>query len=139
MAQIVDFYHEYTANTLVKPQTMTSSNVNGTGTGTDLLNYRGCLLMAETGASGGTLGSSNKLTIAFMESSDNSSFTAIADTDLVGGNNTVLIDANANANSTHVRSYIGKKRYVTVEFQATAGAVNVPVSAIIIRGKPLRA
>ena len=139
MAQILDFYHEAAANTLVKPQTMTSSNVDGSGTGTDLLSYRQALLVAQVGASGGLAGASNKATIAFVESSDNSTFTAIADTDLVGGNNTYLIDANANANCTIVRSYVGTKRYVRVEFQATAGAVSLPVTATIIRGKPIRA
>ena len=138
MAQLLDFYSDYVANTLVKPQTFTSSNIEGSGTGTDLLGYRGAILVAETGASGALCGESNKMTIAFVESSNNSTFTAIADTDLVGGNNTAVIDANGDANSTHYRSYIGTKRYVRVEFQATAGAVSIPVAASIVRGKPLQ-
>lgn len=139
MAQILDANKEVVVSTLVLPVTMTSANVNGSGTGTDLLGYRQAVLVATVGASGALAGASNYATIAFVESTDNSTFTAIADTDLVGGNNTAIIDANADANSTHTRSYIGSKRYVRVEFQATAGAVSLPVSAHIVKSKPLRA
>jgi len=131
-----DLYSSFRSTYVVAPQTITGA---GNGTGTDLLGHEGCLMIAHVGASGGLLGASNKTTIQFLESSNNVVFSAIADTDLIGGNNTVLIDANGEANCTHQRSYIGSARYVTITFAATAGAVSLPVCAEVIKGKPIHA
>ncbi len=132
-----DLYHDYRSTYTIKPQTVTSSNANGSGI--DLLGYRGALMVCHAGASGGLLGASNYVTIAFVSSTDNSTFTAIADTDLIGGNNTVIIDANAEGNATHQRGYIGTARYVAIQVQCTAGAVSLPVCAEVVRGLPLHA
>jgi hypothetical protein len=129
-----DLYHDSRSTYVVKPQTITGA---GNGTGTDLLGYEGCLMIAHVGASGALLGSSNKTTIQFLESANNVVFSAIADGDLIGGNNTVLIDANEEANCTHQRSYVGSARYVTITYAATAGAVSLPVCAEVVKGVPL--
>jgi len=130
-----DLYHDFRSTYVVAPiATVAGAN----GTGTDLLGYEGCLMIAHMGASTATLGGSNYVTIQFLESSNNTVFSAIADTDLIGGNNTVVINANANANCTHQRGYIGKCRYVTVTY-ANTGAVAVTVAAAVVKGFPIHA
>jgi hypothetical protein len=136
MAQPLDLYHDYQANFTVKPISLTTANANGVGV--DLLNARGALMIATLGVSGAAMDATNKVTVAFVESTDNSTFTAIADTDLIGGNNTSVHDANAEANNTVARSYIGKARYVAINFNV-GGTIALPVAGTIVRGKKLRA
>ena len=134
-----DFYNSFKQTTVLKPIKVVS-NATGNGTGTDLLGYEGVLMVASLGASADVLDGSNYYTIKFLESSNNVVFSAIADTDLLGGNNTALIQANASANSTHERSYIGSARYVTVSI-AVAGTIasGTPCTAHVIKGAPLHA
>ena len=131
-----DYYNDDRSSVVILPIAMTTANANGAGI--DLLGYRKCRLSVFCGASGATLGGSNLCTIRFMESSDNSTFTAIADTDLLGGNNTQVVDANGEANTVVQRSYIGTKRYVTVRVEPT-GTVAVPWSAAAELGAPIHA
>lgn len=126
-----DLYNRIRSTKTILPIALTSSNANGTGV--DLLNYQGALMEVHVGASGGTLGGSNYITIGFFSSTDNSTFTAIADTDLIGGNNTHVINANANANCTVQRGYVGTARYVNVQIAPT-GTVALPVSAAVVKG-----
>jgi len=132
-----DLYHDYRATSVLNPVSV-SNNATGNGTGTDLLGYKGALMIASVGAVGALFDASNYYTIKFLESSNNTVFSAIADTDLVGGNNTVVIDANAEANSVHQRGYIGSARYVTVSIACT-GTLTAPATAIVIKGFPLHA
>ena len=131
-----DLYDDFRSAYVVKPQTVTSANANGTGA--DLLGYRGVLMVAHLGASGGLLGGSNLVTIQFQESSNNVVFSAIQDGDLIGGTNTQVIDANGEGNTSVQRGYIGSARYVTINFVPT-GTVSLPVCAAVVRGKPLHA
>jgi hypothetical protein len=136
---VKDLYHDYKVTSVILP--VGSNNATaGNGTGTDLLGYEGCLMVATIGAVGAKVDTSNTVTINFLESANNIVFTAIADTDLVGGNNTVLLDANGDCNSTHQRGYIGSKRYVTISFTyaGTHGAVT-PIQAQVIKGFPIHA
>jgi hypothetical protein len=135
MAQLRDAYHLAAANYTLKPVTLTTSDANGTGI--DLSGYRGALMTAYVGAVGALQDGTNKCVIGFFESSDNSTFTAIADTDLIGGNNTETIDANAEANNVVTRAYIGTKRYVNIQFDVS-GTISLPVCASIVRLWPLR-
>lgn len=136
MAQLLDCNTEIISNYCIKPATLTTANANGTGV--DLSGYRQCKMTVHLGAVGALQDGTNKCVIGFFDSSDNSAFTACADTDLTGGTNTETIDANAEANNTVSRSYIGTKRYVTVRI-AVSGTISLPVCATVVRGKPLRA
>ncbi len=92
------------------------------------------------GAVGDAFSGSNYFTVKFLESSNTVVYSAIADTDLIGGNNTVVIDANNEANSTHQRTYIGAARYVTVSIDVTGTMANgTPATAFVVRGLPLHA
>jgi hypothetical protein len=129
-----DIYHRFRTTSAIDPIAMTTANADGIGV--DLQGYRGALISVSLGASGNTLGASNLVTLQFYESTDNSTWTAIADTDLLGGNNTAVIDANAEANTVVQRGYVGFKRYVTVTANPT-GEVALPISAVVVRGFPL--
>jgi len=132
-----DLYDTLAENTAVKPK-LVSNTASGNGTGVDLLGYEGCLMVAEYGAVGDKHDTSNYVTVSFLASTNNTVFSAIADTDLIGGNNTELIDANAEGNSTHRRCYVGDKRYVTVSFVVTGTMANgTAARATIIKGFPL--
>jgi hypothetical protein len=130
-----DLYHDFRATTVVKPVAITSS---ANGTGTDLLGYEGALMIATTGAGTALHGASNYATIQFLESSNNVVFSAISDNNLVGGNNTEVLDANGEFNSTVQRGYIGDARYLTITF-ANTGAVAYTGAALIIKGFPIHA
>jgi hypothetical protein len=130
-----DLYHDFRSTYVLAPQAITGT---ANGVGTDLLGYKGCLMVAHLGASSGTLGGSNYFTIGFFESSNNSVFSAIADTDLVGGTNTQIINNNSQANTTIQRGYIGSARYVTIRFTAV-GVIALPVAAAVVKGFPLHA
>jgi len=131
-----DYYNDDRASIVISPVAMTTANANGAGI--DLLGYRKCRLVVQAGTSGALAGASNLATIRFMESSDNSTFTAIADTDLLGGNNTQVIDANGETPSIHQRGYIGVKRYVTVRVEPT-GTIAIAFSAAAELGAPIHA
>jgi hypothetical protein len=131
-----DSYHDERLTQVIKPVTVTSANANGTVV--DLLGYLGAEIVVEIGASGALLGASNLATIRLMESADNNSWGAIDDADLIGGNNVTVIDANGEANTTVERGYVGTARYVTVRIEPT-GTISLPVSAGIVRGKPIHA
>lgn len=132
-----DLYSDERSTTVLKPIKVTS-NATGNGAGTDLLGFRGCLMIAALGASADVLDGSNYYSIKFLESSNNTVFSAIADTDLIGGTNTAVVNNNASANSTHQRSYTGAARYVTVSI-SVAGTIasGTPISAHVVKGKPL--
>jgi hypothetical protein len=129
-----DAYHDDRSSVVIDPVAMTTANANGAGI--DLLGYEGCRLVVQVGTSGALLGVSNLATIRFMESSNNVVFSAIADTDLIGGNNTQVIDANGETPAIHQRSYTGSARYVTVRIEPT-GTIAVPFSAAAELGKPI--
>ena len=131
-----DLYHDFRSTYVIKPQTLTTANANGTGT--DLLGYRGALMIAHLGGVGALQDGTNKCVIGFFDSSDNSTFAACADTDLIGGNNTETIDANAEANNTVQRAYIGTARYVTIRI-AVSGTISLPVCGEVVKGFPLHA
>lgn len=131
-----DLYHDLTANHSIKPQTVTTSNANGTSV--DLLGFRGALIIINTGAVGALQDGTNKCVFGIFESSDNSTYTAVADTDLVGGNNTITVDANAEANTTYQRAYIGANRYILVRC-AVSGTISLPIGASIVQGIPIHA
>jgi hypothetical protein len=131
-----DTYHDSRLVQVIKPQTVTASNANGAVV--DLLGYLGAEFVVEVGASGALLGASNLATIRLLESPDNNSWSAIDDGDLIGGNNVTVVDANGEANTVIERGYVGTGRYVTVRIEPT-GTISLPVSAGIVRGKPIHA
>jgi len=134
-----DLYHNYLPKVAALPVLVTD-DTSGNGTGVDLYGYQGALMIASIGAVGDLFDGSNYVTIKFLESSNNVVFSAIADEDLIGGNNTVVVNANAEANCIHYRAYVGSAQYVTISFDVTGTMANgTPMSALIVKGFPIHA
>jgi hypothetical protein len=89
----------------------------GNGTGIDLQGAEAALIVIPTGPFGGT---GPTASYKVQESDDNSTFTDVADTDLIGvtGNTSGVALA---ASAVQKVSYIGNKRYVRVALSAVAG------------------
>jgi hypothetical protein len=104
----------------VAPQSIGGA-VNGTGV--DLAGCESALIVLANGAA------TAAATVKVQESSDNSSFTDVADSDLIGltGNTSGV----AQTASTVVKvSYVGTKRYVRV---ATTAGTAALFSAVVVR------
>ncbi|KLL11586.1 MULTISPECIES: hypothetical protein [Protofrankia] len=99
------------------------------GTGVDLANYDGAMIVIDAGAAGGTTPS---FTFKVQESADNSTFTAVAASNLDGAE-PVITDANDLA--VYTIGYHGIKRYVRVAITVVAGTTPTLVaSATVVRG-----
>lgn len=100
------------------------------GTGVDLAGYDAAMAVIDTGT---ITGAGGTLTFEVQESSDNVTFTAVADADLDGTEPAV---AAANDNTVYEIGYRGIKRYLRVSITAKAGTTpTMPCSATIVRGK----
>jgi hypothetical protein len=117
-----------------------NDDTEGTGVGVDLAGFEGALMVAHLGASLDTLSGSVYVTVKFQESDDNSAFTDVADADLLGGANGVVVDAAAEDEVVIQRGYIGKKRYIRVIIDHTGTHTNgFPYSALVLKGFPRHA
>lgn len=105
-----------------------TATVNGTGV--DLSGYDAATVVLDLGAAGGTTPS---FTFEVQESSDNSSFTAVAAADLDSGQPAAV---TAGAAVVEI-GYRGIKRYVRVAVTAVTGTTpTLLCSATVVRGKP---
>lgn len=97
------------------------------GSGVDLRGFDSAMALIDLGAwTDGTH------TFEVQESDDNSTFTAVADADLIGSE--PVVDAADEDNTVHRIGYVGSKRYLRVSVgvaSATSGAV---YGASILRG-----
>jgi len=118
-----------------------NNTTEGTGVGADLAGFDGALLLAHLGVSGDTLSGSVYVTVGFQESDAlGSGYADIADADLIGGANNVVVDAAAEDEVIVQRGYIGSKRYVRVLITFTGTHTNgMPISAVVIKGFPRHA
>jgi len=123
----------------VNPEASTTSIDGET---VDLQGYEGALVLAAMGVAGITLSGSNKIEFEVEESDDDSTWTDVADDDLVGhvdGTNDGcfgVVDTDTDDESVvFSAAYVGAKRYIRVvaNFIGTHGTAS-PVSASVIRG-----
>lgn len=129
-----DFFSDVLVAKSIDP-ILGNNDTEGTGVGVDLLGYNGALLVAYLGQSGDTLSGSVYVTVTFQESDDNSAFTNIADADLNGGANLVVVDAAAEDEVIVQRGYIGAKRYVRVFVDFTGTHTNgIPIAGLVVKG-----
>lgn len=107
-----------------------SRTATANGTGVDLTGYDAATVVLDLGAAGGTTPS---FTFEVQESSDNSSFAAVAAADLDSGQ-----PAAVTAGGTVVEiGYRGIKRYIRVAITAVTGTTpTLLCSATVVRGKP---
>jgi hypothetical protein len=112
----------------LKPQDVTGA---ADGTGVDLKGYNAALCVLDLGAS---TGADQTLDIRLEDSADNSSFSAVAAANIVGGLIAQLTATDDDAILT--RGYNGSKRYLRWSVTAVGGTSTptFPLSASIIRG-----
>ena len=108
----------------------------------DLLHYGACRVVADVGNSGDTLSGSVKLELEIQHSDDDSTFTAAADTDIIGevtGTNTgtfAVIDAPTEDSAIFTAEYVGGKRYCRMVLNVTGTHTNgTPVGCQYLRSR----
>ena len=110
----------------------------------DLQNYDSAAFAVNVGATGDTWSGTNRVELAVQESDDNSTWTAVADSDLLhavtGGQATgtfMILNANSQAGQVYETGYRGNKRYVRVAL-ANYGTTSVgtPMDVLAILGRP---
>ena len=118
-----------------------TSDANGTGI--DLQGYESAMIVVPTGIEGDTLSSSVKIDFKLEESSDNSTFTAVAVntavTDGAVDANGIFstLDANSETPQISTIGYIGGSRYIRVVADFTGTHSNgTPIAAQVILGTP---
>lgn len=107
----------------VRPQVATA-DVDGETV--DLRGFDSATVAVAIGAVTGTAGDA---TVTLEESDDGTTFTDVADADILGSEPTLA------ANNDYQFGYIGSKRYVRAVF-SLGGETNVAVSAMVIAGHP---
>lgn len=114
-----------------------NNDTEGTGTEVDLQGCEGALVIFNIGASGDTLSGSVYVTLTVMEcATSGGTFTAVADADLGGGANSIVIDAAAEDDVVHWRAYFGSLRYIKAFVDFTGTHTNgIPISAVVVKGK----
>lgn len=120
-----------------------SIDADADGASADLKGYSGALVIADVGVGGITFTTTNMIEFEVEESDDDSTFTDVADADLVGyvaGTNDGTFGRAISAATDDAKfkaQYIGNKRYIRVvaNFSGTHGTAS-PVSASILRINP---
>ena len=112
------------------------------GDGVDLQGFEAVAVAVDTGAEGITLSSSNKIEFELEHSDDDSTYTDVAQADVIGvtlgsGGLFLTLDANGETPQISEIGYVGGKRYIRVvaNFSGTHGT-GTPISAFAILGKP---
>lgn len=113
----------------------------------DVQNYDAVALLVNVGATGDTLSGTNRVELQVQESDDNSTFTAVADADLLkivtGGQATGtfgILNAAGTVNQVYLTGYRGNKRYVRValaNFGTTSVGTAMDVLAVGGRARNL--
>ena len=115
------------------------------GTGVDLQGYESATLIADVGAEGDTLSSSVYFEISLEHSDDNSTFTDVAQADIVDGTISsggiwLKLDGTAGGNpdtagEIYRVGYIGGKRYIRGVLAKTGTHSNAtPISLFVVKG-----
>lgn len=115
------------------------------GTGVDLQGYESATLIADVGAEGDTLSSSVYFEISLEHSDDNSTFTDVAQADIVDGTISsggiwLKLDGTAGGNPDTAGEifrvgYIGGKRYIRVVLAKSGTHSNgTPIGAFVMKG-----
>jgi hypothetical protein len=119
-----DIYNIQNAKPTVGPAAKTAAI---TGSGVDLQGYEGADILVPVGTR-----TDSSFQAALMESSDNSTYTAVAAADILGSQPLV----SGASNQVYIFGYRGSKRYVRCDFTFKAGGASAGAvfGALIVRG-----
>ncbi len=125
----------------VKALIAATKTADENGPGIDLRGFDSAVITANIGASGDTLSSSVKIELEVEESDDNTTYTDVANADLlkyVTGTNVgtfAVVDDAAEDDAVYITAYRGSKRYVRVGVNLTGEHTNgTPISAVAVLG-----
>ena len=115
------------------------------GSGVDLQGYESATVLVDVGAEGDTLSSSVHFEISLEHSDDNSTFTDVAQADIMDGTISsggifLKLDGTAGGNPDTTGGifrvgYRGGKRYIRVVLAKTGSHSNgTPIGAMVVRG-----
>lgn len=130
---MIDLANNIAVSQIINPATL-SATTNSSGI--DLQFDNGGMIIVNVGESGDTLSGSVFWTLILEDSSDDSNYSAVTNTDYVtwgtvdGSGIFATIDAAAEDDSVHKIGYIGPNRYVRVAVTATGTHSNgTPIGA----------
>lgn len=126
-----DLYSNIKVAKAINPAALTGTS---TPISVDRLGYESVLAVVQTGAMT-TVDSSNYFEFTLVESDDGTTFTDVADSDVIGSTVNLIVkcDAAGDANGTFVLGYKGSKRYVSVLATET-GTSSIIAGATIVLG-----
>jgi hypothetical protein len=118
-------------------------SADANGTGIDTRNFRAAMILIQLGAHGITFDTTNKIAFELEESDDNSTFTDVADIDIIDPKvgvvtgTVAMFDGVINPTDTALNKYRGTKRYVRVvaNFIGTHGT-GTSLAAHVVLGYP---
>jgi hypothetical protein len=135
-----DLYNKTKVLAALEPAVATG-DINGDSI--DTRGYESCVLVAQLGQTGDTLSGSVKVEFEVEESDDASSWTDVADADLlnyVDGTNDgcfAVVDSNSEDDAVFVTGYRGYKRYVRIVANLTGTHTNgIELAGVAILGHP---
>lgn len=115
------------------------------GVGVDLRGFDGAMVSVNFGITGDTLSGSVFADIELEESDDNSTFTDVADADLIGKQSglpagvAIRVDDAAEDEQSYQFGYIGSKRYIRPVLNLTGTHTNgIEVAVDVVKGFPHR-
>ena len=134
------------ANNLIAVQSLAPAvrTADANGTGVDLQGFEGAMCVFDIGAEGDTLSSSVHFEVSLEHSDDNSSFSDVAQADIVDGTISsggifLKLDGTAGGNPDTTGEifrvgYRGGKRYIRVVLAKTGTHSNgTPIGAFIVK------
>lgn len=126
-----DLYNQIAPTHSLLPAARTAT---ANGTGVDTAGYEAVVVLIELGTFAGTTPTA---TIQIQESSDDSTYTAVAAGDLQGGA-LPAIDTTTDEQVIE-RGYLGTKRYLRAAITAIGGTgPSLPCSAVVVRGSAVK-
>lgn len=134
-----DLHDNISSALLIAPSTPSADT---TPVSVDLLGFRAAAVMLYVGVGGISFSSTNKIEFVLEHSADNTNWSAVAQSDIVGATVATggivrsLVAAKAAADIQEL-SYVGGRRYIrlTADFGGTHGA-GTPMTAFVVRGLP---
>ena len=133
-------YSDVKYQQIIDPVTLTA---DANSASADLDGYGSACLLVNVGESGDTLSGSVYIELEVEESTDNATWTDVADADLVNyiaGTNDgtfALIDAAAEDDARFIVGYKGTKRYIRTVVNVTGThTAGTPISATAVLGSP---
>lgn len=131
-----DLYHNVLATQVLSPVVATTTKTSST---IDMQGYNSVSIVFAVGLSGDTLSGSLYWTLSLQDSPDNSTWTAVAATNISagvdGGTATAVLNTTSSDRQVYSFGYIGGQRYIQAIATPTGSVSSgVPIGIVALRG-----